>query len=153
MWEVLGGLFVWTMIGGVIPVINTELMVVVTAVTLSSQGAPLVVAVATLGQMITKTSLFFLARWAPSRLPEKACGALDRGHDWIERHGGATGSLIFLSAALGLPPFYAISLAAGALDVRWPLFVGLGTLGRAIRFGALAWAGLHFGEEALQLFT
>ena len=46
--------------------------------------------------------------------------------------------LIFVSALTGLPPFYAVSIAAGGLRLSLRRFLAAGFVGRAIRFGALA---------------
>ena len=41
------------------------------------------------------------------------------------------------SAVTGLPPFYAISVAAGVLRLRFVLFFALGLAGRTLRFAAV----------------
>jgi membrane protein YqaA with SNARE-associated domain len=153
MWEILGGLLVGTAVSGVLPLVNAEILIVAAAAAVPGAGVPLVVAVSTLGQMLTKTGLFALARWAPSRLPERAKKKLDRAATAVSERGGAAGSFVFMSAALGIPPFYGTSLACGALGMRLPTFVVTGTAGRAIRFGAFAWAGHRFGGSAIELIS
>ena len=59
--------------------------------------------------------------------------------------GGALWSLVFASAATGVPPFYGTSLASGAVGMRLSPFITAGSLGRFLRFGALAWAGAAIG--------
>ena len=103
----------------------------------------------TLGQMIAKMGLYLTARLAPSRLPRRAQEALVKGADAIEHRRGAVHSIIAVSSVVGLPPFYAVTLAAGALKVPWLGFFAIGLLGRALRFGALAYAASRFGEVAL----
>ena len=44
----------------------------------------------------------------------------------------------FASAVIGLPPFYLVTLVAGVAGLRLRTFLWLGTLGRAIRFFAIA---------------
>jgi membrane protein YqaA with SNARE-associated domain len=149
MWEMLLGLLVWSLIGGVVPVVNAEAMVVVATLATSAAAVPVVAAVATVGQMIAKVGLYVAARWAPSRLPQRARVALQRGSEAIERRPGAVHGVILLSAVLGLPPFYGVSLAAGALRTSLQSFIVLGALGRGVRFGALAWAASRFGDAAL----
>jgi membrane protein YqaA with SNARE-associated domain len=145
MWDILGGLLIGCAISGVLPFINAELLVAGTAVAAPGIGVPIVAAVSAVGQMTSKTLLFALARWAPSRLPEKARSTLARACGAVERRGGAAGSLVFASAAIGLPPFYGVSLAAGALGMRMRSFLASGTAGRLLRFGALAWAARQVG--------
>lgn len=66
--------------------------------------------------------------------------------------GATVGSLVFASAVTGVPPFYGVSLATGALGMRLRSFVLNGFGGRLVRFGAIAWAGNRFGDAAVLLF-
>lgn len=145
MWEAMGGLLVATAVSGVVPIVNAEILVMAAAAALPAVGIPLVAAVSTAGQMSTKTSLFAVARWAPSRLPARARGALDRAARRVQERDGAVGSLVFASAATGLPPFYGVSLATGALGMRLSSFLIAGSLGRFVRFAVLAWIGSSVG--------
>jgi len=146
MWEVLGALLIGTAVSGILPLVNAELLVVSAVIAAPGIGVPLLAAVSTAGQMITKTFLFSIARWAPGRLPLKARTVLDRASGAVGSRGGAASSLVFASAAIGVPPFYGVSLAAGALGMRLQSFVVSGTLGRILRFGAVAWAARYVGE-------
>jgi membrane protein YqaA with SNARE-associated domain len=153
MWEILGGLLVGTAVSGIVPFVNAELLVVVAAATVPVMAIPLVACASTLGQMSSKTSLFALARWAPSRLPARPRAALDRAAAVVSERNGAAGSLVFTSALTGLPPFYGVSLASGAVGMRLWSFVLCGSAGRLVRFSVLAWAGGHFGPKALELIS
>ena len=105
MFEILGGLLLATAISGIIPLINAEILVVAAAASAPTVGVPLIAAASTVGQMSTKTMLFIVARWAPSRLPRKAQRALAKVSRAVEARGGVAGSLVFMSAAVGLPPY------------------------------------------------
>ena len=94
--------------------------------------------------------LYGLARWAPSRLPDKATGQLDRMCESLTRHDAYAGLVVFVSGALGIPPFYGVSIAAGVLRIRIPTFVLLGFFGRALRFGVLVWAASEAVEALRQ---
>ncbi len=153
MWEILGGLLLGTAASGILPLVNAELLVVGVVVAAPEIGVPLVAAVSTTGQMLTKTMLFGFARWAPGRLKGKARAALDRATRAVAARGGAASSLIFTSAATGLPPFYGVSLAAGALGMRLRSFVVSGTAGRLVRFAAVAWAARLAGQGATHVFA
>lgn len=147
--DLLGGLFVGAAISGVLPLVNAELLVMAAAAAVPG-GAVLVLAlVTTAGQMVTKTGLYGLARWAPDRLPEKARKALGRASARLEARQGAAGTTVLASAALGFPPFYGVSLACGVLRVRLRTFLLPGTAGRFVRFAALAWGGKEVGAEVL----
>jgi membrane protein YqaA with SNARE-associated domain len=153
MWEILGGLLVGTAASGILPLVNAELLVVGVVVAAPEIGVPLVAAVSATGQMLTKTMLFGFARWAPGRLKGSARAVLERASQAVAARGGAASSLIFTSAATGLPPFYGVSLAAGALGMRLRSFVVSGTAGRLIRFAAIAWAARLAGQGATELFA
>jgi membrane protein YqaA with SNARE-associated domain len=146
--ELLGGLFLGAAVSGVIPLVNAELLVVAAAAA-GPPGTVLILALTTtLGQMVTKTGLYGVARWLPGRLPTKAREAVDRVSKRLAERQGAAGSTVFASAVLGIPPFYGVSLACGALRVRLRTFIIPGTVGRFVRFTALAWGGsslLGFG--------
>ena len=45
--------------------------------------------------------------------------------------------MILASSSLGIPPFYAMSLLAGALGWRFDRFLAMGLLGRFLRFEAV----------------
>ena len=57
-----------------------------------------------------------------------------------ERLGRArtcTGAVVFASAVTGCPPFYLVSVAAGALPFPLARFLVVGALGRLLRFAAV----------------
>ena len=153
MWEVLAGLLIGTAISGILPLVNAELLVVAAAAAVPGLALPLVTVVSTVGQMSSKTLLYGLARWAPQKLPAKAQSRLDRVSATVSERGGAATSVVFASAALGVPPFYGVSLACGALGMRLMPFIVSGMAGRAVRFGLLAWAGQRFGAAAIEMLA
>ncbi|MDX1645936.1 MAG: hypothetical protein R3304_02235 [Longimicrobiales bacterium] len=153
MWELLGGLVVASAVSGVVPLVNAELLVVTAAAALPAVGVPLVAVASTVGQMSAKLSLFAVARWAPSRLPAKARDAVERASASLSEREGTVWSLVFASAATGIPPFYGISIAAGTLGVPPLSFATSGCLGRFLRFGALAWAGRQVGAGAVEMLS
>jgi membrane protein YqaA with SNARE-associated domain len=143
--EILGPLFVGAFLSGLIPVINAELLVAGAAALVGPSMVPVVATVCTVGQMISKTLLFSLARWSPSHLPKRARRVVARATEKLRKRGDAVGGTIFLSALIGFPPFYGVTLASGALRVSAPLFVSVGVAGQLIRFVTLAWGASHFG--------
>ena len=143
--EILGPLFVGAFLSGLIPVINAELLVTGAAALVGPSMVPVVATVCTVGQMISKTLLFGLARWSPSHLPKRARSVVTRAAEKLRKRDNAVGGTIFLSALIGFPPFYGVTLASGALRVSAPLFVGISFTGQLIRFAALAWGASHLG--------
>ncbi len=45
--------------------------------------------------------------------------------------------LVFISSAVGIAPFYAITILAGAFRIKFAPFLGVGACGRLVRFGLL----------------
>jgi membrane protein YqaA with SNARE-associated domain len=133
---VYAGTFVVCFLAGLIPLINAELwLIAVTLMLASPAGLPAIVVLAALGQMVAKVLLYYAAL-GTVKLPgldkriAKARAQLDRWRDrprWV----------LWASATLGLPPFYIISLLAGALEIRLRTFCVIGMTGRLIRFSAL----------------
>jgi len=140
--ETIGGLFLGTLVSGVVPLVNAELLVVAAAGAAAAGGwlpsAGVVALVSAAGQMTSKTALFGLARRAPSRLPRRAQAIIAKVTARASSAPAAVWTSILASAATGVPPFYGTSIAAGALGVRAATFVAFGFLGRLTRFGVLA---------------
>jgi membrane protein YqaA with SNARE-associated domain len=143
--EILVGLFAGCLVSGLLPLVNAELLVVAAAAAVPVGQLPLIALVAAIGQMVTKTSLYGVARWAPTRLGPRARALLDRASAQASRRGSAVGTTIFASALSGVPPFYGVSLAAGALGVRTGTFVISGLAGRLGRFALIGWGAHRIG--------
>jgi membrane protein YqaA with SNARE-associated domain len=120
-----------------IPVINIEIYLLgVAAVAPASMAVPLVLA-ATTGQMIGKTVMYFAGTGAV-RLPGKRLQtALQGMHTTLRDRPRMGSALIFASASAGIPPFFIVSVAAGAARMSLPSFVVFGFLGRVVRFSVI----------------
>jgi len=119
------------LVSSVVPFVNAELLLLGLALT-APASAPLLAVVVAVGQMLGKSALFL----GGSRLSH--AGIAKRLPRWcVFDRGPRSGALVGVSALVGLPPFYALSIAAPALGVRFPTFVAMGLLGRLLRFGAL----------------
>ena len=128
--------FLVGLVSGFVPVVNLEAYLLAVSVMAPPSATVPVVVLATLGQMIAKSALFFSARSSrglaktPVRWLEVACERLRarRGHAW---------AVMLVSAFTGLPPFYVMSVAAGVLDWPFLAFVVAGGCGRLARFAVL----------------
>lgn len=124
-------------VAGLVPVVNLEVYLIgVAALAPSSSPLPLAVAAA-LGQMAAK-SLLYLAGGRVLRLPLGR--ARPRAEDLRSRYASSRAGglpVILASALFGVPPFYAVSVLAGAVRWRFSRFLTVGFLGRLARFGAL----------------
>lgn len=137
--HLLLGVFLSCLLGGVVPLVNVEAVVLGAAILLEPSELPLLVGTVTAGQMTAKTALYGVARWAPSRLPERARKALTRTRALSGTLPAGMGALL-VSSAFGVPPFYVATLAAGALRFPVGAYLVSGVVGNVIRYGLLVGA-------------
>ena len=127
-----------------VPWINAELlMLAAMPLALTHDAlAPLVV-IFTLGQMTGKSAMYWLGHRSAKReggrlrVP-RLRAAVERWRERFERHPKSALACVFVSAALGFPPFYAVSIAAGSFHMAFGRFLAVGGLGRLIHFAVLA---------------
>jgi membrane protein YqaA with SNARE-associated domain len=136
--------FLVAFVSGVVPfVINIEVYLLAVAA-FSRAPAPAIVGLTVAGQMAAKCVLYMAGkgmlnlrfiRWERREAAVRI----------FEKYRGHSLAVVGFSAVTGVPPFYGISLASGA--VRLPLlwFLVVGTMGRIVRFTVvyLAPAWLH----------
>jgi membrane protein YqaA with SNARE-associated domain len=117
-----------------IPIINIELYLIgAAALAPKGMAVPLVVA-ATIGQMAGKVVMYFAGTGAV-RLPGKRLrAALEGMNTTLRNRPRSGGALVFASAAVGVPPFFVVAVAAGAARMNLLSFIVFGTLGRLVRF-------------------
>ena len=135
-WSIILGTFLYCIGSAVIPVMHAEAyLITVSALTSPALSWALVLA-ATAGQMVGKVAMYGAGRGAlrlPSEWLRRRMAAVTARY---EGHRNVGNSLIFISSATGLPPFYAISVAAGMLRVPLASFIMFGAAGRFLRFAA-----------------
>jgi membrane protein YqaA with SNARE-associated domain len=135
---------VYGVVSALIPVVNAEAYALVLAGRTSPALAiPVVLALAA-GQTAGKLVLFEAARRGHGRLERRyAKRSEGRAARWADRireglRSRRTGlPMVLASAALGLPPLAAVSLAAGAAGQRRWEFGALCLVGRTLRFALL----------------
>ncbi|MGD8279185.1 MAG: hypothetical protein PVH00_14200 [Gemmatimonadota bacterium] len=132
-------------VGSVIPLINTEVLVIgIAAATPTYLNWPLIL-MATVGTMVGKMVLYLAGRGA-LKLRIRGRPKVDAFLDDIQRRQGLTGSVLFLSATVGLPPFYIVTVASGAARLAVSRFLVLGFTGRFLRYAVLVF-GPHLIKE------
>jgi len=134
--HVILGAFVGCLLGGLLPWINSEVIVGGAALALAVEQAAWLAVAAAAGQMIAKTGVYCLARWAPGRLPRRMRAALERA-DVLRRSRRATTLTVLASSCVSLPPFYLVTLAAGVVRVPLLVFAGAGLTGTFLRYAVL----------------
>jgi membrane protein YqaA with SNARE-associated domain len=127
-----------TLASGFVPVVNSEVYLLTVAALHGARSAPALVLAATLGQMTAKSILFLSAR-AGLRTSAPRHGRLAVWSLHLRR-GPRGWLLVFVSAFTGFPPFYAISLATGALGWPYAAFAAAGACGRLVRFALVVGA-------------
>ena len=134
-----GGTLVFCFLAGLIPILNTEIFLVGISVwaVRSPEQLPAIVLLAAVGQMTAKVILYYaglgmfeLPRGRMKARIEKARARLDR---WQKRPY----LVLAISSSVGLPPFYLVSIAAGALRIGFRAFCLIGLAGRIVRFAVI----------------
>ena len=134
--------FAIAIVSGVVPIVNAELYLI--GVVLAVGGIPEALALAllvALGQMIAKAAIYRASLGVAQlgeRQTQKLGAKLERARALVHRHRRKPLALAFVSASVGLPPFYVVSILAGILEVRFRAFFTVGLAGRTLRFGTIA---------------
>jgi membrane protein YqaA with SNARE-associated domain len=125
----------------VLPWVNAELIVLsLPAFAKSPAGLFGLVVLATAGHMLGKCAVYWTGRGGGRVggrvLSPRVESAVAKWRDRLTRPRRAV-SLVAFSSLSGLPPFYFVSLAAGALRMNFALYLAAGSAGRLLRFGVL----------------
>jgi membrane protein YqaA with SNARE-associated domain len=134
-----GGTLVVCFIAGLVPLVNAEVFLVgLTMWAVQSPAQlPAIVVLAAVGQMTAKVLLYY-AGLGMFELPRgKWRVRIDRARARIDRWKERPYIVYGISSVVGLPPFYLVSLVAGALRINFTLFCVIGLAGRALRFAIL----------------
>jgi membrane protein YqaA with SNARE-associated domain len=117
-----------------IPVINIEIYLLgASALAPREMVIPLIVA-GTLGQVIGKIALYYAGSGAVKLPGKRLQAALQRMNTQMQERPHMGSALVFVSATAGLPPYYLVTLAAGAAKMNLPMFLLVSLVGRLIRF-------------------
>ena len=92
------------------------------------------VLIATAGQMTGKCILYWAGRNGNNVLRGRAGQALAKWRDRLESRPGRAIALVLVSSVVGLPPFYLVTLVAGASRMNFLTYLTAGTVGRLVRF-------------------
>lgn len=135
----LGGSYVAALVSALLPWVNGELLMLAAMPAATKLGAvPPVVVAFTLGQMTGKSAMYWVTRTAVRRPSARLAAAGERWRTRFEQHPRWTLVVVFVSGVVGLPPFYAVSIAAGTLRMPFTRFVAAGGAGRLAHFAMLA---------------
>jgi membrane protein YqaA with SNARE-associated domain len=140
--------FALAVVSALVPFVNSEVLVLTYAALAGGgrRGALMVAGLFAVGQMVGKCALYWSGRGA-ARIPsEKRRRTIERWRERFQRSPRTVVLFVFVSALSGFPPFYAVSVLAGAFRTNLPAFFVAGFVGRFIRFSILAlapgWLGI-----------
>ena len=136
---IYGASFVIAILSGFIPILNAEIYLV--AVAISTESVPLAIIlglIVALGQMVAKVGIYKAARKASNLRAHEESGKMARARKLMKKWEGKPHLLTFVSASLGLPPFFIVSIVAGMLELPFIQFLTVGFIGRSIRFVLVA---------------
>ncbi len=134
-----GSCFVLSLASALFPWINGEAVLVsLAAIVRTPAGMAALVLIAAAGQMAGKCVLY----WSSRRIIPLGSGRFGSSvKKWagaFQKSPARTLLMVFISSAVGIPPFYVITVLAGMFRVRFGPFFAVGACGRVVRFGALA---------------
>jgi len=132
-------------VSALLPVVNIETYVAAVSAGAVSENLWLLCALVAVAQMAGKLVWFYAGAhalklgWLRRKMstPKRAAQL----QLWQERVGGrpsVASAAVFAAAAASLPPLAVVSVLAGQLRVPVALFLAVGTIGRFLRFLALA---------------
>lgn len=147
MGEILGLLGV-SIASALVPLINIEVYLVGMAAVSTTHGVWFLAAVGGFGQMLGKLVWYYLGanalRWGWVRRKVEKPKAKAKLELWQRRTQDRPmigGLLLFASAVSGFPPFAIVAVLAGQLRMNLAVFLGVGFVGRTIRFAAFLESG------------
>lgn len=139
IWWIAAGCYTLAVVSAVVPWVNAEVLMLSAA---PLAGSPIqlavLVALVTLGQMTGKSIMYWISRNATRPRAPRLQNAIDRWGERLQRHPGSALGVMLLSSTIGLPPFYIVAIAAGALNVAFGRFLAVGAVGRLVHFALLA---------------
>ncbi|RJP80187.1 MAG: hypothetical protein C4524_03850 [Candidatus Zixiibacteriota bacterium] len=128
--------FLVCLASGVVPVLNAEAyLIFASAVSPPAAILPLIL-LATMGQMSAKAALYTTGLGVVKLPLRNHAERMERVRRKFERWKGRTNTFVFLSALTGFPPFYTVSMLAGAIRISFNRFMVFGFVGRFLRFAA-----------------
>ena len=138
MW-ILIACFGASILTALLPWMNAEILLLSAVPIVAAHGSvlPLVAAV-TMGQMTGKSVMYWVSRNASGARARRLRGAIERWRVQFERHPRSAIALVLVSALIGFPPFYAVSIAAGACGMRFGRFLVVGGAARFVHFAVVA---------------
>ena len=131
--------FTLSIVSALVPWVNGEVILLsMTALAHSPWARVLLVLSACAGQMAGKCVLYCAGKGVIPLRSDRMKKTISTWKGRFEQSPSKLLSLVFVSSAVGIPPFYVVTLLAGVLRLRFGPFFAVGACGRLVRFSALA---------------
>ncbi len=132
------GCFGLSIVSALVPWVNGEVLLLALAALAHSPGdLVILVLLASGGQMAGKCVLYWAGRGTVRFQASRIHQVVNSWRERFEQSPSKLLALVFISSAVGIPPFYVITLLAGAFRIKFGPFIGIGLCGRLVRFGTL----------------
>ncbi len=130
--------FALSIASALMPWLNGEILLLALApLARSTSDLVNLVLLASAGQMAGKCVLYWAGRGTRSFQSARVTRTLALWQERFSHSPSKPLALVFLSSALSIPPFYVVTILAGAFRLRFGSFLAVGACGRLIRFGVL----------------
>lgn len=130
--------FLVAVASAVVPWVNGEVMVLALAAAVAAERDLVGLALAAAaGQMTGKAVMYWAARGGATLPGARVATQLDIWRARFEERPGQSLGLMCVSAFAGVPPFYLMTLVAGALRFPFAVFLAIGIAGRFLHFLAV----------------
>ena len=135
-------------LSALVPLVNIEVILAARAAAVATGGLWTLSFAAALGQMFGKVVWYYLGanalNWGWVRRKVETPKAQAKLELWRRRTQDRPlvgAALLFASALSGFPPFAIVAVLAGQLRMNIPIFLGVGFVGRTLRFAAFLGGG------------
>lgn len=119
---------------GYIPSVSTEVMLAGVGLTIANKHVLPLAAVGAVMQTLAKCHIYFLSKKVAGCLSFKSRRkVVALRHRFSQQETLSTG-ILFISALIGIPPYYFMNIVCGLLNTGWLVFCAIGFTGMFIRF-------------------
>ena len=133
--------FAFGAVSAVIPIFNMEAYISVVYANTQEHSALSLAFVGSFGQNVGKLVWYYLSLgaldipWLKRRMETpKRKASFERWQNFVQGRPVVSGALTFVSAAIGIPPFFAMAMVAGSLRMNVVVFFVAGLIGRTLFF-------------------
>ena len=138
-WTLIPAYYGLAIVSAVVPWLNGELLMLSANPLAGSrlEMCALVLAVSA-GQMTGKAAAYWVSRRSAGSQTPRLQRAIERWRVRLQRRPSSALVITFVSALVGVPPFFVVSIAAGSLKVAFGRFLAVGSAGRLLHFALVA---------------